>query len=443
MRASNLKMSGLADQRPVSASPRQARLEDEAQESPATWSESESAMALRRLREWVEKRQYAGCEPYDILNSRLLPTWISGQFPLNWLLIQAGKHFPGNFMRKAFQVPASVNPKGVGLFLHGYCDLARCGDDTRATCEHLKSELQRLRSPNENHYCWGYDWDYVSLRGSSMRAFSPNAIASAFCGQALLEMAAVFSDSEAAEMASSVGEFFLERLNRPVDTPVHLCFSYTPDNYSQIFNASVLVGAFLARLGRMLGKLEYLAHAQRSMKYLADHQQADGSWKYGAAPRQAWVDGFHTGYNLCALLNYQNCSGDDSFQSSIQRGYELYSRSMFTGEGIAKYYRDSLYPIDIHSCAQGVITFCEFAQVEAGAAAAASKVLNWTLQNMQSADGSFYYQRHRRWVHRTPFMRWGQAWMFHALSRYRATCIRQQQQQRELNIALQGRRPAQ
>ena len=36
---------------------------------------------------------------------------------------------------------------------------------------------------------------------------------------------------------------------------------------------------------------------------------------------------------------------------------------------------------------------------------------------MAAADGSFYYQRHRLWTNRTPYMRWGQAWMLRALAK--------------------------
>jgi hypothetical protein len=39
------------------------------------------------------------------------------------------------------------------------------------------------------------------------------------------------------------------------------------------------------------------------------------------------------------------------------------------------------------------------------------------MKNMAAADGSFYYQRHRLWTNRVPYMRWGQAWMLRALAK--------------------------
>ena len=314
-------------------------------------------------------------------------------------------------------MPRSKNPKALGLFLLGYCDLARGGEDTYAHALLLKEELKRSRCPKEHNFCWGYDWDYVSLRGSSMAAYSPNSVASVFCGQALLEMAEVFGDWEAAEMASSVGSFFVSRLNRPVDTSRSVCFSYTPQNQTCIFNTSALIGAFLARLGKAVSKLEYQPLARRAMQYLCDQQRSDGSWYYGVKRRQAWVDNFHTGYNLCALLEYEEASGDATFRKALDRGYDFYQRVMFTSEGAPRYYNDGTYPVDIHACAQALVVFCDFTPTHADAQENGCRVLRWTLKNMQAPDGSFYYQRHRFWVNKLAYLRWGQAWMFRALAR--------------------------
>jgi len=38
--------------------------------------------------------------------------------------------------------------------------------------------------------------------------------------------------------------------------------------------------------------------------------------------------------------------------------------------------------------------------------------------NMQAPEGFFYFQKHRWYTNRIPYMRWGQAWAFHALTEY-------------------------
>jgi hypothetical protein len=132
---------------------------------------------------------------------------------------------------------------------------------------------------------------------------------------------------------------------------------------------------------------------------------------------QRWIDSFHSGYNLTALLEYQNGSGDRSFDPAVRQGYEFYRKNFFGGGGAPKYLHDRLYPIDIHCCSQAILTFCAFSDLYPDALERATEVTQWTLRHMQALDGSFYYQKHRWWLDSTPYMRWGQAWMFRALTR--------------------------
>ena len=370
--------------------------------------------SLLALQNWVEQRDYAGHEPFDILSSPLLRGRWSRSWPLAIVFIQFGKRFAGLRLRRWLQVPPSKNPKAVGLFLSAYCDLARCGDDTRRAAAYLKSELKRLRSPNEPEYCWGYDWDFVS-RGGRMPAWSPNCIATCFCAHALLDMAEVFGDAEARDMAQSAGRFLITRLNRSVDTPEFLCLSYTPRDHMKVYNASVHAGALLARLAPR--DSEYAQIARRTMNYLVAGQQPNGAWYYGPALVHRWIDGFHTAYNLGALLTYQRSTGDTTFDDAIRLGYEYYVSNFFRPDGAPKYFHNSVYPIDIHSCSQAILTFCDFAERDRHARERAFNVARWTLEHMRGAVGTFFFQSHRFWTNRTAYMRWGQAWMLHALAR--------------------------
>src|SRR5438067_241299 len=90
------------------------------------------------LQNWVEERNYAGHEPFDILNSPLLqPRWMRS-WPLGVVFIQFGKRFAGLRLRRWLRVPESKNPKALGLFLSAYCDLARCGLQTERAAAYLK-----------------------------------------------------------------------------------------------------------------------------------------------------------------------------------------------------------------------------------------------------------------------------------------------------------------
>ncbi|MGB8065778.1 MAG: hypothetical protein WCF26_28090 [Candidatus Sulfotelmatobacter sp.] len=375
------------------------------------------ARAIHDLQNWIEVRDYAGYEPYDILNSPLLSR-VGLRFPaLSWALIQVAKKFGGNRLRGWLRVPPSTNPKALGLMLAGYCDQFRSGADCSAQMRDLKSRLRRLRSPSERDFCWGYDWNFVSLRGPVLPAYQPNAIATVFCAQALLDLAQVSGDEGALEMAASAGRFIVTRLIRSVDTATDLCFSYTPLHASKIYNSSALCAAFLLRLGLQINNREYQELAKRALHYLVAEQQPTGSWFYGAGRMQRWIDGFHTGYNLEALLAYRRLSGDASVDAPLRRGFEFYQNQLFDMDGAPKYLHNSRYPIDVHSCSQAILTFATFAPEDTGARDKAVAVAEWTLDHMRAPEGYFYYQIHRWTRNRAAYMRWGQAWMFRALTR--------------------------
>jgi hypothetical protein len=379
--------------------------------------------ALQQTHEWLTSRDYSGYEPYDLLNSPYLSAAIFRRPPLSFALLQFGRRVAGLRLRKLLRIPPSKNPKALGLVLAALCDLTRSGDDYWQGAEYLKATLRRLRSPNEQEYCWGYDWDYMSLRGTRLPAFSPNCIASYFCGEALLDMAEVFSDHEAAEMAESVGCFLINRLNRSVDTTEHLCFSYTPADQTVIYNSSALAGAYLARLASRQANLGYLSLARRAMNFVRSEQLSDGGWYYGSLRKQRWIDGFHTSYVLCALDEYRRYTGNRSFNECIRRGHAYYTETFLEPDGAPKYFHNQLYPIDIHSCSQAILHYCTFADRDPLALNKALDMFRWTRQNMMSENGAYYFQRHRLWINRAEYTRWGQAWMFRALARLHLALI--------------------
>lgn len=372
--------------------------------------------ALAALRAWIETRQFAGYEPFDLLNSPYLAgAWARKPLP-SLLLIQSGKRFGGLGLRQSLKIPPSRNPKALGLCLSAYCDLAQTGCDVFAEATWLKSELIRLRSPQEPEFCWGYDWDFISLRGPRLPAFAPNCIASYFCATAMMEMYEVFGDSEAREIAESVARFLVTRLNRSFESADEVCFSYTPHDKTLIYNSSALAGVFLARAGKLCGNEKYLSLAYKAMVFLQRGQLQTGGWYYGRLRRQRWIDSFHTSYNVCALLDYQRITGDTAFQEAMLRGHRYYQTSFFIDKGVPKYFHNRKFPIDIHACSQAILHFIAFSSIDPSALERASQAFRWTMRNMAAPDGSFYYQRHRLWTNRAPYMRWGQAWMLRALA---------------------------
>jgi hypothetical protein len=120
-------------------------------------------------------------------------------------------------------------------------------------------------------------------------------------------------------------------------------------------------------------------------------------------------------------------TGDHAFQHNLRSGFDYYIKTFFTQDGVSKYYSNSTYPIDIHAPSQLVITLHKLKQMDAHRPLV-EKVLEWTIDHMQSRKGYFYYQINKYVTSRIPYMRWSQAWMFYSLSLYIADINRPQSQ---------------
>ncbi|HET8783333.1 MAG TPA: hypothetical protein VFM63_12995, partial [Pyrinomonadaceae bacterium] len=220
------------------------------------------------------------------------------------------------------------------------------------------------------------------------------------------------------EIARSVCDFILRDLPRPVDTESEICFSYTPNDTTQIFNASLLAAEVLASVGQRTHEPELCDVATRAARYVVNHQRDDGSWVYGTAPTQSWIDNFHTAYILFSLKRIiESCPGGAEFQPALEQGFSYWKANFFLAEGWPKYYDDNPYPADAHAAASAIVTLVECRDLDESSLNMAQDVARWTIQNLRDERGFFYYQRRRFYTIRKPFMRWTQAWMLYALAR--------------------------
>jgi rhamnogalacturonyl hydrolase YesR len=375
--------------------------------------------SFERLTLWCEREDYKGYDPYDGLNSpvfRALP-FIRNNRLARLFWIQFFKRSPVN-LRLLAGIRKDYNPKALGLFLSGYCQLYR-NENHSSHLEKIRffaGKLLELKSQGWSGSCWGYNFDWQA-RAFFQPVHTPTVVATTFIGNALLDAYELTGEPEYFENARSACNFILKDLNRTYDTDGSFAFSYSPLDKSVVYNASLLGSRLLARVYSHTGESGLIDPASESVRFCCNNQNDDGSWSYGKQHYHKWIDNFHTGYNLECLADYARYSGDFSYQDHFERGFEFYISNFFTPEGLPKYYNNSTYPVDIHSAAQLVITL--FKTGRAGQnIELANKVLNWTIDNMQSEKGYFYFQLNGFFSSRIPYMRWAQAWMFYAMSMY-------------------------
>ena len=216
-------------------------------------------------------------------------------------------------------------------------------------------------------------------------------------------------------MAQPIAEFILRDLNRHSEGDGSLCFSYTPHDCYFVHNANLLGASLLIRLFRETGHAEWQDVALAALTWSMRHQRQDGSWYYAERESSRWVDSFHTGFNLQAIRYFFDAGFAEEWREGYERGIRFYQENFFLADGTPKYFHDQIYPIDIHSPAQAVVFFSGMGMQYADLT---RRVLFWMIKNMQDEAGYFYFQKYPHYMNKIPYMRWGQAWAFHALTEY-------------------------
>ena len=315
-------------------------------------------------------------------------------------------------------VAKDYNPKALGLFLSGYCNLYKI-DQKKEYLEIIKFLLDKifaLRSPGWSGNCWGYNFDWQA-RAFYQPSYTPTVVASTYVANGLLDVYQLTGDEQILTQARSTCDFVLQDLNRNFQHDGSFCFSYSPLDHSSVFNASLLAGKLLARVYNYTYENILIEAAKKTLDFCCQHQHSNGSWSYGTYPYHRWIDNFHTGFNLECIADYQKYSGDTAYEVNLKDGLQFYYTNFFMSDGRAKYYDNSIFPIDIHAPAQLVITSSAASKFIENKEKI-DKVINWTIDHMQDKNGYFYYQVKRHFTSKIPYMRWGQAWMFYALSTY-------------------------
>ncbi len=371
--------------------------------------------AAQVLDQWGRSRDWCGSDPYDALNATRLSSPLRRTATGRRILTQVVKRSPID-LRGPLGIPPGRSAAALAWVASAYArdDGTISGDPVK----HLGDALQglgELRLAAYSEPCWGYHFD-VQTRVFFYPRVTPNTIATAFAGHALLDGYARSGDPRWLELASGTADFLLAHVPATAGSQGSF-FGYLIGDRTPIHNASLLICSLLARLARETASAELAHSAAQGVAYTVAHQRPDGSWPYGEQPGLSWIDNFHTGYVLEALMRCRAAGiGGSDLDAALERGLAFYRRELFCDDGAPKYYPGSLYPIDAQCVAQGIQTFAIAASLEPGYADWAWRVAGFALARMRRRDGAFIFQRRRLWSNRTPHVRWCQAPMLLALA---------------------------
>jgi rhamnogalacturonyl hydrolase YesR len=372
---------------------------------------------LQALDAWVSTRDFAGWDPYDALNSPLLKGLSLGTRYGGILWVQLLKRSPWN-LRPLLGVPAGRNPKGIGLFLHGAALEFEATGEARIAARITDLGGWLLDRGNRDHggLGWGYNFPWPG-RSFYCPAGTPTVVGTAYIGQALLQAWRVTQDPRWLRGAREAAVFVHEGLPESARNEHGHCAAYTPLDRARIPNANLLGAALLLAVGTAVHDPGLIRAGSERMDYSVAGQAADGSWPYGEAANQAWIDSFHTGYNLMAIEQGWRLTGEPRWRHSLERGLAFYLDHFFEPDGTVKYFHHRRGPLDPHAFAHALITLQALSGLDARCTALHARVLQRLEALFRLPDGSYSF-----WITESgrrvdiPYMRWVQAWVHLALA---------------------------
>ena len=379
--------------------------------------------SLILLDEWIINHEYEGWDPFDALNSRFLKDLRNPY--IRMVLIQMNKYSVIN-LRPLLLIDTTKDPKGIFLIIQAYSLLydvtknEEYKDKIHKLLPILKSNSLRDTYKSD---CWAsHYFQHVGIDKSELVPNSPDIIGTCHAIITLVKSYLLLKENALKEMAISATHFLFESfLERSTEC---YFFKYTiPERHKIVLNASAQALEAISQILTIYKNEAFIEDSRKVVDMLINEQRSDGSWiysKYSNGKERIQLD-FHQGYiidGLLAIQSFIKMNEDKKLISCIEKGIDFYKNRLFLRDGRSYYRYPSFYPIDIHNQAQGIITFSKLGKLDNKYLDFAEKITGWTILNMQDPEGYFYYQKHRFFTNKIPYIRWGQAWMLLALATY-------------------------
>lgn len=370
------------------------------------------------LVKYCVREEFKGYDPYDTLNS-FINFGVFGKWGPP-VAIQIQKRNPLN-IRPLLGIKKGYNPKAIGLFLKAFCILYTKTKNPEFLEQATRcfNWLKNNYSSGFSGYAWGYNFDWASP-GSFLKAYTPSVVVTSFVVDGIFAYYRITNSNKAAEIIRSSADYIKN------DIPVSkfdkgIAFSYTHIIKDCCYNASLLAAEVLAKADFINGSSIYREQINKAIDFVLSKQRESGEWWYSmdliTLEERRQID-FHQGFVLVSLFNLNTIAKLNRLDVSvaIEKGLVYYKKYQFMENGRSLWRIPKEWPIEIHNQSQGIITFSMLRQFDSSYNDFATTIATWTIKNMQSKKGCFYYRINRFYKNKISYMRWSQAWMLLALS---------------------------
>jgi hypothetical protein len=285
---------------------------------------------------------------------------------------------------------------------------------------HFLNILKQTRCAGYDDYCWGYPFDWVTIRGT-IKEGTPLITTVPYVYEAFKQAYQLDGEDKWFQIMRSIAQHGLRDYKDIETSPTASTCSYTPDpkDSLSVVNANAYRAFLLTSAALDFSDEQYRRVAERNLNFVLEAQNPDGSWYYANDGKRDFVDHFHTCFVLKALAKIEMLTGDARCTSAIEKGIGYYVKKLFDERGIPKpfsraprliVYRRELYDfaecINLATLLRG--RFPELDRV-------VSITVDHVLADWQKPDGSFRSRRLLLGWDNVPMHRWAQAQIFRSL----------------------------
>ncbi len=306
----------------------------------------------------------------------------------------------------------------MGLFATGYLKLYELTGNKEylEDGEYCLNWLKEHHSEGYSGICWGYPFDWLSF--ILIPKGTPSSVVSTTVGWAFFKHYQLTGEESSLDICKSIASFLLNDLNIDQIDNGRICFSYTPIDNFRVYNASLMAAEFLLTINSYLNVRSVRELAMKAVAYVIEDQIDDGSFEYWGQPfrRENHIDCYHTGFVLRSLFHIYNLTGNQQVKKAFEKGLQFFLDNFFYQGRIPKLKPDRLYPVDIHSVAEAILSLSQFSGDYPEVLPGLRNVYEFANKKMWDERGYYYYRLIGKRKQKIPFIRWSHAWMFRALS---------------------------
>jgi len=383
-------------------------------------------ISVQRFIGWLDKNGSQTFDPYDLMTTRYASFARKIYFknallglPFVFPIVFADMIFPG--MRKIL-----VHKKRYAIveahLAMGFMNMYRHTgnpeyiDQAAALCKNLDTiKIEGYHGP-----CWGYPFDWQSSSGF-WQAGTPFVTVTPYCFEAFLELYKITQNEKHLKYALDIARFAFHDLNETITGPDAAACSYSPLDNSRVINASAYRSCMLLYAHQYNGDDQYRVKALQGLNFIAQNQNADGSWFYAADDaHNKFIDNFHTCFVLKNLIKCNKLLQSSSLAETIANGLAFYRKAFinkdFSLKPFVKSNKFNLVNESLYDYAEA-INLAQMAEPLFPEFQTANDQIIHMALGWQRSDGSFINQKSIFGIRSgRSYLRWGIAPLFHSLT---------------------------